>query len=80
MSAYYSFLVEDYACQVGQGAIADRGRERLGQIDQGVALVRKIWLRELAAFAEGRPVKQWEVPAGLADKTQPQPSWVQPQG
>jgi len=75
MSAYYSFLVEDYACQVGQGSMPDRSHERLGQIDQGVALMRKIWLRELAAFAEGRPAKEWVVPAGLVDKTQPQPSF-----
>lgn len=76
MSAYYSFLVEDYACQVGQGAIADREHERLGQIDQGTVLLRKLWLRELTAFAEGRPVKQWAVPTGLADKTEPQPSYA----
>jgi 5,5'-dehydrodivanillate O-demethylase len=74
MNSYYSFLVEDYACQVGQGPIANRVDERLGQIDQGTVLLRKLWLRELTAFAEGRPTKQWVVPAGLADKTQPQPS------
>jgi len=51
MSSYYSFLVEDYACQVGQGPIADRQHERLGRIDQGTVLLRKIWMRELKAFA-----------------------------
>jgi 5,5'-dehydrodivanillate O-demethylase len=74
MNAYYSFLVEDYACQVGQGPIADRTHERLGQNDGGAVMLRKIWLRELAAFAEGRATKQWAVPDGLIDKTQPQPS------
>jgi len=74
MSSYYSFLVEDYACQVGQGPIADRKHERLGRIDQGTVLLRKIWMRELKAFAEGKEGKGWVVPAGLSDKTQPQPS------
>ena len=78
LSSYYSFLVEDYACQVGQGTIADREGERLGSIDRGTLLLRKIWLRELAALAEGKPLKQWPIPPGLADKTQPQPSFVTP--
>ena len=58
------FTIEDYVTQVGQGAIADRANERFGRIDQGVILLRKIWERELRAFAEGRPTKQWgEKPA-----------------
>jgi 5,5'-dehydrodivanillate O-demethylase oxygenase subunit len=69
LGSYYSFLVEDYACQVGQGPIADRENERLGSIDQGTLLLRKIWLRELAALADGRPLKAWVIPAGLADRT-----------
>jgi 5,5'-dehydrodivanillate O-demethylase len=76
LTSYYSFLVEDYACQVGQGAIADREGERLGSIDQGTALLRKIWLRELTALAEGKPLKQWVIPKGLADRTEPQPSFA----
>jgi 5,5'-dehydrodivanillate O-demethylase len=76
LGAYYSFLVEDYACQVGQGRIADRDNEHLGQIDQGTALLRKIWLREMTALAEGRELTRWVVPEGLADKTVPQPSRV----
>jgi 5,5'-dehydrodivanillate O-demethylase len=74
LTSYYSFLVEDYACQVGQGPIANREGERLGSIDKGTALLRKLWLRELTALAEGKPLKQWVIPAGLADRTEPQPS------
>lgn len=74
LNSYYTFLIEDYACQVGQGTIADRQNERLGSIDQGTILLRKIWLRELEALAEGRPLKTWHTPAGLADKSTPQPS------
>jgi 5,5'-dehydrodivanillate O-demethylase oxygenase subunit len=55
--------LEDYVVQVGQGAVADRLQDRLGRIDAGVILLRKIWARELRALVEGRPLKQWEVPA-----------------
>jgi 5,5'-dehydrodivanillate O-demethylase len=61
--------IQDYVSQVGQGTIADRERERLGRSDVGVILLRKIWERELRALAEGRPLKQWTVPAGLAATT-----------
>jgi len=57
------FSVEDYLMQVGQGAV-DRSKDRLGRVDIGVILMRKIWERELLAFAEGRTLKQWKA-AGL---------------
>ncbi len=66
---YQLFLTEDYAVQVGQGAVADRTRERLGQADVGTFLLRKIWERELRALDQGRPLKQWETPAGIADQS-----------
>lgn len=76
MGAYYSFLVEDYVGQVGQGPIADRHNERLGQIDMGTILLRRIWMREVKALAEGKPLTNWVIPPGLCDMTQPQPSWA----
>ncbi len=66
---YQLFLAEDYAVQVGQGAVADRSIERLGRSDVGTFLLRKIWERELRALAEGRPLKRWNTPAGLADQS-----------
>ncbi len=51
--------VEDYVVQCGQGAIADHEGERFGRMDAGLVLIRSIWQRELRAFAEGRPLKQW---------------------
>ena len=48
-----------FGCWVGQGTIADRSDERLGRSDRVVLLMRKIYLRELQALAEGRPLKQW---------------------
>ena len=53
---------QDYVSQVGQGAIADRGKEHLGRSDLGIILFRKIWERELRALAEGRPLKKWVLP------------------
>ena len=52
-------LLEDYVVQVGQGMIADRGRDSLGRLDAGVLLMRKIWERELQALADGKPLKAW---------------------
>lgn len=51
--------IQDHASQVGQGLIADRGQDRLGRSDAGVILLRQVWARELRAFAEGRPLKEW---------------------
>jgi 5,5'-dehydrodivanillate O-demethylase len=53
---------QDYVSQVGQGVIADRTQEHLGRSDVGVILFRKIWERELRAFAAGRPLKKWALP------------------
>lgn len=50
---------QDYVALRGQGVIVDRSQERLGQSDAGVALLRRIFLRELEAIREGRPIKQW---------------------
>jgi len=49
--------VEDHVTQVGQGPIADRLHERLrGPSDAGLLLLRDVWMRELKALAEGRPL------------------------
>lgn len=57
-----TFIVnlQDYVAQVGQGTIADRSEERLGRSDRVVILLRKLWLRELQALADGRPIKRWQ--------------------
>jgi len=57
--------IQDHVAQEGQGAIPDRDAERLGRSDAAVILMRKIWLRELRALAEGRPLKEWTRPEGL---------------
>jgi 5,5'-dehydrodivanillate O-demethylase len=58
---------QDYVAQVGQGAIADRGKEHLGRSDAGVILFRKVWRRELRAFKEGRRLKKWVLPQEAGD-------------
>ncbi|HEY7320745.1 MAG TPA: Rieske 2Fe-2S domain-containing protein [Candidatus Binatia bacterium] len=64
---------QDYVAQVGQGALANRGREHLGRSDTGVILFRKIWERELRALAEGRPLKKWVLPQDARIKFQEEP-------
>ncbi|MBM2811494.1 MAG: pobA 2 [Chloroflexi bacterium] len=51
--------IQDYMTMIGQGSIVDRGIEHLGRPDVGVTLIRRIWERELRAFAEGRHLKNW---------------------
>jgi 5,5'-dehydrodivanillate O-demethylase oxygenase subunit len=69
MSVYELFRVEDYVAQVGQSRMAERPPERWGRIDVGVVMRRKLWERELAALAQGRPLTQWHIPDGLAEMT-----------
>ena len=52
-------MIEDEMAQSGQGAIADRTRERLGHSDNGVVMLRKLWERELARIVDGQPTKRW---------------------
>ena len=51
--------LQDDVVLSGQGAIPDRGQERLGRSDVGIILLRKIWARELRAFDTGAPRKAW---------------------
>jgi hypothetical protein len=52
--------VQDYAVQVGQGPIELRKHENLGRSDMGLILQRKIWVRELQALADGKPLTPWK--------------------
>jgi 5,5'-dehydrodivanillate O-demethylase len=57
--------IQDYVTQCGQGIVADRVNERLGQSDVAIILLRKLWDREIRAMADGRELTQWQVPEGL---------------
>jgi hypothetical protein len=61
ISHYNGFAIEDYVTQVGQGRV-DRSREHLGRMDKQVILKRNLWLRDLAAVADGRPPTVWKTP------------------
>lgn len=62
------FPVEDNVALAGQGQIVDRSIERLGQSDQGIILLRKIWERELKALSMGAALKSWKRPDDLLVK------------
>ena len=53
------FLQDDVA-QAGCGMIHERPEEHMGRSDLGVIAVRKLWLRELRAFAQGEPLTTWK--------------------
>lgn len=48
---------QDFVAWVGQGAIADRTRERLGRSDKGVVMMRLRFFEQLEALQEGRELK-----------------------
>jgi hypothetical protein len=54
--------IEDDVTQVGQGVLPDRSQEHLGATDVPIIISRNIWLREMQALAEGRPLTQWQTP------------------
>jgi hypothetical protein len=57
------FNVQDNVALAGQGRITDRSKDRLGQSDKGVILLRQLWEREMKAIHQGRPIKDWRRPA-----------------
>jgi hypothetical protein len=52
--------LQDDVAQLGQGVVVDRSQEHLGRADVGVTAVRRLWRRELANLASGRPLKAWK--------------------
>lgn len=51
---------QDYVAAVGQGTIVDRTKERLGRSDMGIALLRRLYWREMDALEKGAPGKAWK--------------------
>lgn len=50
---------QDYVAAIGQGALPDRGRERLGKSDAGIVMLRRLFWRELEALRTGGQPKAW---------------------
>jgi 5,5'-dehydrodivanillate O-demethylase len=48
---------QDFLAWAGQGAVADRGREHLGRSDRGIILMRRRFLADLEAIAQGSDPK-----------------------
>ena len=48
---------QDFAAWAGQGELADRSKEHLGRSDRGVIMMRRRFLDDLGAVAEGREPK-----------------------
>jgi 5,5'-dehydrodivanillate O-demethylase len=61
--------IQDCVAQMGQPKVAEGPYENLGRSDRGVILYRSMWIRELTALTEGRPLKQWHVPNALTTQT-----------
>jgi 5,5'-dehydrodivanillate O-demethylase len=55
----HTITLEDHIAMAGQGRITDRSEEHLGKSDAAIIVLRRLWQRELRAFAEGRPPKRW---------------------
>jgi 5,5'-dehydrodivanillate O-demethylase len=63
MGAYTSFAIEDYVTQVGMGPLKGRGKENLAATDVKLALLRRLWLREVGALTAGKALKDWILPS-----------------
>jgi 5,5'-dehydrodivanillate O-demethylase oxygenase subunit len=48
---------QDFIAWVGQGAVADRSKEYLGASDRGIVMVRRRFLGDMQAVAEGKDPK-----------------------
>ena len=58
-------VIQDTVSIGGQGVIVDRSQENLGRSDVGIAMLRRVWAREMKAIAEGKPVKRFYRPDGF---------------
>lgn len=52
-------VLQDNIVQTGVGRPSRRPPELLGRSDACVLRQRRVWLRELQKFADGKPLKQW---------------------
>jgi 5,5'-dehydrodivanillate O-demethylase len=59
-SRVHILFLQDDVAQAGCGLIHERPPEHMGRSDVGVIAVRKLWLRELRAFAQGQPLTTWK--------------------
>jgi 5,5'-dehydrodivanillate O-demethylase len=58
--------IQDSVVMETQAPISDREPDQLGRSDRAAILLRRIYAREIEAFADGKPVKRWTYPEDLA--------------
>ena len=64
-SRVHILFLQDDVAQAGCGLIHERPPEQLGRSDVGVIAVRKLWLKELRAYASGAPLNDWRYDQSL---------------
>jgi 5,5'-dehydrodivanillate O-demethylase len=52
-------LIEDGIILMGQGVIPDRSKNRLGASDAAIAVLRRLYARDMAAIDDGQPPKTY---------------------
>ncbi len=57
--------IQDAVVQEAQPLMSEREADRLAPSDGPVILIRKIFSREVRAFAQGKPTKTWTLPGDL---------------
>ena len=58
--------IQDSVVMETQPPISEREPDQLGRSDRAAILLRRIYAREIEAFAEGKPLKRWTYPEDLA--------------
>jgi len=58
--------IQDGVSCMGQGLERARGEDLMAASDRQVAMLRRLWNRELGALREGRALTQWRIPQDLA--------------
>ena len=61
--------IQDVVALAGQEGMI-RHRDMLGRSDRSVALLRRVWARELRLMAEGKPIKRWAWPEDICVRTE----------
>jgi 5,5'-dehydrodivanillate O-demethylase len=73
-------VIQDTVSLAGQGVIADRSMEHLGQSDKAVAILRRIWAREMRVIQDGQPLKIWNRPSDFHFGKEIEGAELQPAG
>ncbi|MBX9761189.1 MAG: Rieske 2Fe-2S domain-containing protein [Beijerinckiaceae bacterium] len=62
-------VIQDGAAMAGLDPNRDPDKDQLRSSDRQVALLRRIWRRELEAITEGRQTREWRIPRELKPTT-----------